>query len=141
MRLLDNLKKKLKKGKQQPSLKQLIHMQTGCPYRYIFIPDKHLDLVDDDDAQEFLKQDRTDRETYVPERFNCDDFARNVYNNARNYGLRIKKKNWAWAELIVPGTPGHALDLYVNKVQRVVFIETQTDEETIIHSRPRFVKF
>jgi len=141
MSLLDILKKKLKKGGKLPSLRQLIHKQTGCPYRYIFIPDTHLDLVDDADAQEFLKQDRTDKETYVPERFDCDDFARNVYNNARNYGLFVKKENWAWAELTVPGSPGHALNLYVNKNQIVVFIETQTDEETTIHSRPRYVKF
>ena len=140
MGLLDRLKEKLKKGKQQPTLNKLIHEQTGCPYRYIFIPDKHLDLVDDVDAKEFLKQDRTDRETYIPERFNCDDFARNVYNNARNYGLKVKKQNWAWAELVVPGSPGHALNLYVNKNQMVVFIETQNDKETMIHSRPRFVK-
>lgn len=138
MSLLDELRKKLKKGGKQPSLKRLIRKQTGCSPRNIFIPDKHLDLVDDFDAKTLLGQDRTNREAYVPERFNCDDFARNVYNNARNYGLKIKKKNWCWAEIWVAG---HALNLYVNQDMKVVFIETQTDEETTIHSRPRFVKF
>ena len=135
MSLLDDLRKRIGK-KKQPTLKSLIKKATHC--RNIYIPDKHMDLVDDADAQEFLIQDLTDRETYVVERFNCDDFARNVYNNARNYGLKTKKKNWCWAEIWVAT---HALNLYVNQDMKVVFIECQTDEKTPIHSRARFVKF
>jgi len=97
-----------------------------------------MDLVNDEDAKEFLARDLTNRRQYVAELFDCDDFARNVYNNARNYGLRVKHENWTWAEIWIKGC---ALNLYVNKNQRVVFIETQTDEETTIHSRARFVKF
>jgi len=137
MSLLDDLREKIGK-KKQPSLKRIIHKQTGCSYRNIFIPDKHMDLVANADAGEFLAQDFTDRETYVIERFDCDDFARNVYNNARNYGLKVKKKNWCWAEIWIAK---HALNLYVNQDMKVVFIECQTDEKTSIHSRARFVKF
>ena len=137
MSLLDDLRKKIGK-KKQTSLKRIVRKATGCPSRNIFIPDKHLDLVDDADAKEFLKQDFTDRETYVVERFDCDDFSRNVYNNARNYGFKVKKKNWCWAEIWIAT---HALNLYVNQDMKVVFIECQTDEKTAIHSRARFVKF
>ena len=136
MSLLDDLREKLKKENKPHSLKSLLRRQTGC--RHIFIPDKHLELVDDADAAEFLKQDITDREAYIPERFNCDDFARNVHNRARNYGLKRKNKNWAWAEIWVHS---HALNLYVNSDMEVVFIECQTDEKTQIHSRPRFILF
>lgn len=135
--MLDDLRKKLGK-KKKPSLKSIIKKATRCSYRHIHIPDKHMDLVNDSDAEEFLKQDSTNRKVYVPERFDCDDFARNVYNHARNYGLKVKKKNWCWGEI---WTANHALNLYVNQDMKVVFIECQTDEKTSIHSRARFVKF
>ena len=135
MSLLDKLRKKVGK-KKTPSLKRILRKATKC--RHVYIPDKHMDLVDDADAKEFLEQDLTDRETYVLERFDCDDFARNVYNHARNYGLKVKKKNWCWAEIWIAK---HALNLYVNQDMKVVFIECQTDEKTSIHSRARFVKF
>ena len=135
MSLLEKLRERIR-DKKQPTLKSLIRKATRC--RNIYIPDKHMDLVDDADAQEFLKQDLTNRETYVIERFDCDDYGRNVYNNARNYGLNVKKKNWCWAEI---WTANHALNLYVNQDMKVVFIECQTDEKTSIYSRARFVKF
>ena len=139
MSLLDDLKKKINRKKEKAYfLKQVIRRETGCPSRNIFIPDKHMDLVNDVDAEEFLKQDLTDRETYVIERFDCDDFARNVYNNARNYGLKVKNKNWYWAEI---WTAKHALNFYLNQDIEVVFIECQTDEKTAIHSKVRFIKF
>lgn len=139
MSLLDRLKKNMKKGgNKTSSIKKLVRNATGCSYSHIYIPDKHMDLVNENDAKEFLKQDLVDRENYVPERFDCDDFARNLYNNARNYGLKIKNKNWYWADV---WTKGHALNLYVTEDFKVVIVEPQTDEETTIRGKTRFVKF
>ena len=138
MSLLEDLRSKMRKGNKTPSLKSVVRKATGCSSRHIYIPDKHMDLVNERDAKEFLAQDRTDRELYVKELFDCDDYARNVYNNARNYGLEVLGKNWAWAVIWIRG---HALNLYVTEALKVVFIETQTDRETTIKAKTIFVGF
>lgn len=138
MSLLDKLRSKMGKRNKTPTLKSIIRKATGCASRNIYIPDKHMDLVNEKDAKYFLSLDVIDREPYAKELFDCDDFARNVYNNARNYGLRVLGKNWAWAEIWVRG---HALNLYVTEDFKVHFIEPQTDKETTIHTRTVFVKF
>jgi len=138
MSLLEDLRSKLGKRNKTPSLKSIIRKATRCASSRIYIPDKHMDLVNKDDARKFLAQDLTDREHYIVERFDCDDFARNVYNNARNYGLRELNKNWCWAKIRIRG---HDLNLYVTEDLKVVFIETQTDEETTIRTRTVYVDF
>ena len=138
MSMLENLRSKIGKRNKTPTLKSIVRKATGCASRNIYIPDKHMDLVNEKEAKEFLVRDLTDRDNYVAEMYDCDDFARNVYNNARNYGLRVLNKNWAWAEIWVRG---HALNLYVTEDLKVVFVETQTDRETTIHTRTVFVKF
>ncbi|RLG33693.1 hypothetical protein DRN97_04435 [Methanosarcinales archaeon] len=138
MSLLDELKRKLgKRKKHTPSLAHIIHKSTQCPYSRIFIPDRILDPVSHADAQQFLSLDITDRKKHAPELYDCDDFARNLYNNARNYGL-TKGKNWAWGLI---WTQRHALCLYVTSQYEVVFIEPQTDKKTSILSPARFVLF
>ena len=137
MTMLDDLRKKLGK-KKVPTLKSIVRKATRCSSRHIYIPDKCMDLVNENDAREFLSQNLTDRELYVKELFDCDDYARNVYNDARNYGLEVLGKNWAWAEIWIRG---HALNLYVTTDLKVVFIEPQTDKRTTIHARTVFVKF
>ena len=137
MSLLEDLRSKIGK-KKKPTLKSIVRKATRCSSRNIYIPDKHMDLVNEKDAKEFLAQDLTDREPYVKELFDCDDYARNVYNNARNYGLRIKEMNWCWAEIWIRG---HALNLYVTQDFKVIFIEPQTDKETTIHAKTIWVKF
>lgn len=137
MSLLDDLRRKIGK-KKNPTLKSIIRKATRCSSRYIFIPDKHMDLVNENDAKEFLAQDLTDREEYVAEWYDCDDYARNVYNDARNYGLDILGKNWAWAEIWIQR---HALNLYVDEDFKVHFIEPQTDKEATFKQKTIFVKF
>lgn len=138
MSLLEDLRRKLGKKNKAPTLKSIIRKATRCASRHIYIPDKHMDLVNEKDAKEFLQQDHIDHEGYIPELWDCDDFARNLYNNARNYGLKVREKNWAWAEIWIRG---HALNLYVTEDFKVIFIEPQTDKETTIHTRTVFVKF
>ena len=135
MSLLDDLRKRIGK-KKQPTLKSLIKKATHC--RNIYIPDKHMDLVNERDAKEFLEQDHIDHGSYIPELWDCDDFARNLHNNARNYGLKVKKLNWCWANIWIRR---HALNLYVTEDFKVVFIEPQTDEETTIEAKTIFVNF
>ncbi len=69
------------------------HISTDNPY---------VDLVNNPDAKdptfaevvEFIKADETDKKPYVPGRYMCDLFARDVHNNAEKAGLRA-----AWVSL------------------------------------------
>ena len=69
------------------------HISTDNPY---------VDLVNNPDAKdptfaevvEFIKADETDKKPYVPGRYTCDLFARDVHNNAEEAGLRA-----AWVSL------------------------------------------
>jgi hypothetical protein len=118
-----------------PSLSSIVYQATGC--KAVHIPDKHMDLPTDSDMKRWLAYDQTDKEQYVAELKDCDDFARNVWNNIRNMAIK-EGKNIAFA---IIWTQAHALNLYVNNNRQVVFIEPQTDKRTSIHSVPRFVIF
>ena len=138
MSLLDDLRSKIGKRNKTPSLKSIVRKATGCASRHIYIPDKHMDLVNESDAREFLSLDMTNRNPYVADVYDCDDYARNVYNNARDYGLRVLGKNWTWAEIWIQR---HALNLYVDEDFKVHFIEPQTDKEATFKQKTIFVKF
>ena len=71
MSLLDNLKKKLKKGKKQPSLKRLLRKQTGAASRNIYVQDKYIDPITDEDFDEFLESDKSNELIWKPELFDC----------------------------------------------------------------------
>lgn len=140
MSLLDNLKKKLKKGKQQPSLKQLIHKQTGCSYRYIFIGDAHLSALKLKDVIAFLKHDLTDKKIYTGDPgWNCDNYGLRLISNAQVYFIEKKNINPAFG-LCWAG--GHAFNLfYCSDDNKIHFIEPQLDKEIKLLSRARFVLF
>jgi len=118
-----------------PSLFSIVYKATGC--KNIHIPDKHLYLPTNFDMKRWLSIDKTDKKEYRPEIWDCDDSARTVWNNIRNIALN-EGKNIAFALI---WTTSHALNLYVNNELKVVYIEPQTDLETTIHSKPRFVIF
>lgn len=130
----------LRKGGETPppvpvSLLSIVRQATGCSR--IEIPDRHMDLPTDADMKRWLATDKTDKKKYTGEGWNCDDYARNVWNNVRNMAL-AEGKNIAFAFL---WTSAHALNLYVNNNHQVIYIEPQTDKKTSIHSKPRFVIF
>ena len=139
--LLSCLRKCLKSGSDgggsspSPSLTSVVYRATGC--REVHVPDRHMDLPTDSDITRWLAADQTDKKEYVSENWNCDDFARNCWNNIRNMALK-EGKNIAFA---LTWSQGHALNLYVNNNQQVIFIEPQTDKRTSVHSALRFVLF
>ena len=120
------------------SLKVLVARQTKCAMSKIFIPDKHLDYVPESALKVFLVKDKTDRMQYSSD-WNCDDFARNLYNNVRNWGLKEMNANYAYA---LVWTQGHALNGYAREPDgKFIFLEPQTDRRTEIHSKPVFILF
>ena len=139
MGLLEKLKKKLKKGKKQPTLKRLLRKQTGC--RNIFIRDKHIDPITDDEFDEFLKVDNSHKLEWEEEGFDCDDISLLFLVKAKEWFWKYKKKNagigWIWSELL---EGNHAFIFYVRKPDyKCVFFKPQIHERFSLHSRPGFM--
>ncbi|MFV9676122.1 MAG: hypothetical protein ACNYVW_00465 [Methanosarcinales archaeon] len=121
------------------SLPALLHRATGCPQDHIYIRDAQLDTIAYEEAQDFLKYDKTDQKHYVRNTFDCDDFADLLYVAARMYFLE-KGINAAWGNV---WDSGHATNCFISNLHKVYIVEPQTDE---LHSieylqgRPRFIK-
>ncbi len=100
---------------------------THC--RSISIRDSHLDSITDTAARVFLDQDQLDKEQYVTEEFDCDDFADELWIRARRY-FRNRGKNVEWGLVQATWSSGklHRANLYRNTYGEIVFIEPQTDE-------------
>ena len=139
MRLLNKLKEKLKKEKKQPSLKRLLRKQTGCSSRNIFIRDRHIDPITDEEFDEYLKGDNCHKLKWEEEGFDCDDISLLFLTKAKGWFWKQKKKNagigWIWAKL--PEIGKHAFIFYIRKKDfKCVFFKPQTHERFHLHSRP-----
>lgn len=135
MSLIDELREKIKGTEKQPTLASIIRKATGCPLAHIFISDRHLDLCTDEEVQEFLAKDLTEKEEYIAELFDCEQFSFMLFCSAKKYFAR-KRKNVAFG---VIWTANHALCLFVNQEMKVKYIEPQNDQIVSIHSKPRLV--
>lgn len=138
MSLLDDLRKKLKKEKGQPSLKRLLRKQTGCSSRNIFIRDRHVDLITDEEFDEFLKTDNCHKLVWELEIFDCDDISLLFLVRAKDWFRKEKKKNagigWIWAPL---PEGSHAFICYLREEDmRCIFFKPQLHERFELHSKP-----
>lgn len=135
MSLIDDLRKRIG-TKKKITLRSLIRKQTGCSGRNIYIADKHIDLVSDDDMNDFLERDKTNNIPWKVDISDCDDISRIFWNNAKIWFYKEKNINAAvgmvWAK-------GHAFNYYVRKDFKVIGVEPQTDKRIPIPSRPVFV--
>lgn len=70
----------------------------------------------------FLKEDRTDRREYVEGEYVCEDFSKDVCNNAEENGIRCA--------FVAMGYPegGHAIVAFNTIDEGLVYIESQSDE-------------
>lgn len=136
MGLLNRLKGKLKKkGERHSSLKRIVRKTTRCPSSKIFISDRHIDLCTDEEIKSFLTKDSTERKSYIPELFDCEQFSFRLFCNAKEY-FADKGKNCAFG---IIWTTNHALCLFVNQEMEVRYIEPQNDQIVSIHSQARLV--
>lgn len=120
------------------SLKSIVARQTKTPMSKIYVPDKHLSLVPEEALKAFLEKDKTDKAQYSVD-WDCDDYARNLFNNVRNWGLKDMNANYAFA---LVWTQRHALNGFAREPDgKFVWIEPQTDRKTQIYSRPVFILF
>jgi len=121
------------------SLPALLHRETGCPISTIYIRDAKLDTITYQEAQDFLKFDKTNQKHYVQNTYDCDDFADLLYVAARMYFLD-KGINVAWGNV---WDAGHATNCFVTTSDKVYIVEPQTDAvhgTNYLQGRPRFIK-
>jgi len=140
MSLLDNLRKKLKKEKEQPSLRRLLRKQTGCSSRNIYISDRHVDLITDEEFEEYLKVDHCHKVIWSEEIYDCDDIALLFLTLAKGW-FRNKGKNAAIGLLWAPLPIGmHAFNFYVRREDtRCLFYDPQKHEQILSHVKPTFI--
>ena len=137
MSLLDNLRKKLKLEKVQPSLKRLLRKQTGCSFRNIFIRDRHVDPITDEEFDAFLKNDIFHKITWRKDIFDCDDISLMFLIHAKDW-FRSREKNaaigWIWAYL---PEGKHAFIFYIRKKDlKCIFFKPQLHERFVLNGRP-----
>lgn len=137
MSFLDDLREYFKRKRQATkpySLSYVLRKRTGC--RNIYIGDKRLDLLTEQEVTEFLRIDQEDKDEYVYDRWDCDDFARSLYCNAKSYFSGLYKKNAAFGLL---WTQRHALCFFIDKDLTVHYIEPQNDQYIDLPSKPLFM--
>ena len=67
----------------------------------------------------FLWEDKTDEKTYIPDVYDCDEFASDLHNNAESKGIRC-----AWVAIkFKGGGPLHALNAFKTTDQGLVFVD------------------
>ena len=73
-----------------------------------------------DDIAYFLAQDQTNRQDYVSEKYDCDDFANRLYG-------QFSVPNWSDLCLGKMWTDKHALNVMITQDKKLVFLEPQSD--------------
>ena len=138
--MLDNLRKKLKKEKGQPSLRRLLRKQTGCSSRNIFISDRHMDFITDDEFEAYLTVDHCHKVMWSEEIYDCDDIALLFLTLAKGW-FRNKGKNAAVGLLWAPLAQGmHAFNYYIREEDmRAIFYDPQTHRQVFLDKTPIFI--
>jgi len=89
----------------------------------IHLSDRNYLLCNKADIKAFLATDTTNRNTYVQEKFDCDDFA---------YRLMGQMSVPYWSDLAfgILWTDTHALNCFIDEAGEFYLVEPQTDEIT-----------
>jgi hypothetical protein len=112
-------------AKHNTSLYSIIKSHFGCPDDVIHLSDDHYDRISNEEMNAFLEQDDTNLISFVPEIFDCDDFALHLLLTARMH-FGTQNKNVAIGILWVDQ---HAVNFYVNMSCNITVFDPQTEEE------------
>ena len=93
-------------------------------FDYILIVDNTYKLVSKATVKEFLASDHTNMHKYIPENFDCDNFAFMLWSNAT-----YKFGSIAIGVLIyrVSNSSFHAINFFITPNRTIKFIEPQAD--------------
>lgn len=91
------------------------------PDSFLYLSDKEYLLCDYDDIALFLAQDESNKETYVENEYDCDDFS---------YRLMGQFSIPGWSSLCfgIVWTMTHSMNCFIDVTGKFWFIEPQTDE-------------
>lgn len=87
---------------------------------HIYISDNKYWLCSKQDIETFLSFDKTNKETYVPEEYDCDDFS---YRLMGQFSI----KNWSGIAFGIVWTNVHALNCLIDDTGKFYFVEPQRD--------------
>ncbi len=87
----------------------------------LYLSDRVYRLPSKEDIKVFLARDKTNREKYVAEDYDCDDFA---YRLMGQFSVPV----WSALAFGLVWTDCHALNCFVAQNQKFYFIEPQNDK-------------
>ena len=87
----------------------------------IYLSDNNFWLCDISDIDRFLKQDKTNRNKYREEVYDCDDFAKRLYG-------QFAIPEWSHLAFGLIWTAKHAMNICVDTNGDVWYIEPQNDK-------------
>lgn len=96
----------------------LLHVKA--PKAEIFLSDNSYLLCKKSDIVSFLVRDKTNRQEYVAEAYDCDDFAYRLMG-------QITVPGWSDLAFGLIWTDKHALNCYVDEDRQLHFVEPQSD--------------
>lgn len=87
---------------------------------HIYLSDSTYYLCSEDDIKSFLDMDSTNKETYIAEEFDCDDFSYRLIG-------QLSVPEWSGIAFGIVWTDLHALNCFIDTNGKFWFIEPQTD--------------
>ena len=112
------LKTKIHVNELQKILKKVF------PYANIAFADEWYYLISKKDFDELMAYDKTDQHKYIPEVYDCDDFAYDLWRNiARHYHIAL-----GVIGVELPDGTLHMMNIFFSAEGQVYVIEPQTDE-------------
>ena len=116
-----------------PTIKPMMRKQVDFNYVYnilntltpsathIYLSDNQYWLCSDADIDNFLSIDVTNKEQYIAEEFDCDDFSYRLMG-------QLSIPEWSGIAFGIVWTNLHALCCFIDEAGKFWFIEPQTDE-------------
>ena len=86
----------------------------------IYLSDRTYKLCNYDDIRVFCQQDTTNREKYVAEWHDCDDYAYRLMG-------QLSIPGWSSLAFGIIWTEKHAMNVFVDEGKNVLFLEPQSD--------------
>lgn len=95
-------------------------LRSKAPKAELFLSDNSYLLCRKSDIVSFLVRDKTNRQEYVAEKYDCDDFAYRLMG-------QITVPGWSDLAFGLVWTDRHALNGYVGEDSELYFVEPQAD--------------
>ena len=118
-RIVEIFKPSVRKERSGDEIYQII--RKACPTAdHIYISDSTYWLCSQADITQFLALDLTNKEPYVKQEFDCDDFSYRLMG-------QLSTPEWAGIAFGIIWTNLHAMNCFIDDTGKFWFVEPQTD--------------